>query len=209
MLVFNTVWICVSLLSIVWGNNYTVGLLFGRWTAVPEGVFGLLAQSYSRWVGSAMVECTVQKEAAALHHAPLPVPLLEMESWRKTPTAQVWGSLIVFDQHMHLQFVHFYLRFYCLWHCLDLRLLVFFHFWASGCAPLDSLGCQYHQGALSMRVSRKGQVVSALEADWLELTAAYYRKGWSLVDSFIYWDTPKGKFYVRPKQKTNTCTVSI
>lgn len=43
-----------------------------------------------------------------------------------------------------------------------------------------------------MRVSRKGQVVSALEADWLELTAAYYRKGWSLVDSFVYWDTPKG-----------------
>lgn len=43
-----------------------------------------------------------------------------------------------------------------------------------------------------MRVSRKGHVVSALEADWLELTAAYYRKGWSLVDSFVYWDTPKG-----------------
>ncbi|XP_062312885.1 raftlin-2 isoform X1 [Osmerus eperlanus] len=74
----------------------------------------------------------------------------------------------------------------------DLRLLVFFHSWAPGCAPLDSLACQYHQGALSMRVSRKGQVVSALEADWLELTAAYYRKGWSLVDSFVYWDTPKG-----------------
>ena len=45
-----------------------------------------------------------------------------------------------------------------------------------------------------MRVSRKGHVVSALEADWLELTAAYYRKGWSLVDSFVYWDTPKGWF---------------
>ncbi|KAK7913754.1 hypothetical protein WMY93_013965 [Mugilogobius chulae] len=75
----------------------------------------------------------------------------------------------------------------------DLRLLVFFHSWAPGSAPLDSLGCQYHQGALSMRVSRKGQVVSALEADWLELTAAYYRKGWSLVDSFVYWDTPKGE----------------
>ncbi|XP_012715331.2 raftlin-2 [Fundulus heteroclitus] len=75
----------------------------------------------------------------------------------------------------------------------DLRLLVFFHSWPPGCAPLDSLGCQYHQGALSMRVSRKGQVVSALEADWLELTAAYYRKGWSLVDSFVYWDTPKGE----------------
>ncbi|XP_075966447.1 raftlin-2 [Anarhichas minor] len=75
----------------------------------------------------------------------------------------------------------------------DLRLLVFFHSWAPGCAPLDSLACQYHQGALSMRVSRKGQVVSSLEADWLELTAAYYCKGWSLVDSFVYWDTPKGE----------------
>lgn len=43
-----------------------------------------------------------------------------------------------------------------------------------------------------MRVSRKGHVVSALEADWLELTAVYYRRGWSLVDSFVYWDTPTG-----------------
>uniref|UniRef100_A0A8C6KRE0 Raftlin family member 2 n=2 Tax=Nothobranchius furzeri TaxID=105023 RepID=A0A8C6KRE0_NOTFU len=75
----------------------------------------------------------------------------------------------------------------------DLRLLVFFHSWAPGCAPLDSLACQYHQGALSMRISRKGHVVSALEADWLELTATYYCKGWSLVDSFVYWDTPKGE----------------
>ncbi|KAI5621369.1 raftlin-2 [Silurus asotus] len=74
----------------------------------------------------------------------------------------------------------------------DLRLLVMFHTWAPGCAPLDPLACCYHQGALSMRVSRKGQVVSGLEADWLELTAAYYRKGWSLVDSFVYWDTPRG-----------------
>lgn len=75
----------------------------------------------------------------------------------------------------------------------DLRLMVFFHSWAPGCAPLDSLACQYHQGAISMRVARKGQVISALEADWLELTAAYYSKGWSLVDSFVYWDTPKGE----------------
>ncbi|TNN03790.1 raftlin-2 [Takifugu rubripes] len=78
-------------------------------------------------------------------------------------------------------------------HSPDLKLLVFFHSWAPGCAPLDSLACHYHQGALSMRVSRKGHVVSALEADWLELTATYYRKGWSLVDSFVYWDTPKGE----------------
>uniref|UniRef100_A0A3Q3VQQ5 Uncharacterized protein n=1 Tax=Mola mola TaxID=94237 RepID=A0A3Q3VQQ5_MOLML len=80
----------------------------------------------------------------------------------------------------------------------DLRLLVFFHSLPPSCAPLDSLACQYHQGALSMRVSRKGQLVSALEADWLELTAAYYRKGWSLVDSFVYWDTPKGEPVPRP-----------
>ncbi|XP_051565346.1 raftlin-2-like [Myxocyprinus asiaticus] len=75
----------------------------------------------------------------------------------------------------------------------DLRLLVLFHSWAPGYTPLDSLACCYHQGALSMKISRKGQVVSSLEADWLELTAAYYRKGWSLVDSFVYWDTPKGE----------------
>ncbi|XP_060785475.1 raftlin-2 [Neoarius graeffei] len=74
----------------------------------------------------------------------------------------------------------------------DLTLLVLFHSWAPGCATQEPLTCCYHQGALSMRVSRKGQVVSGLEADWLELTAAYYRKGWSLVDSFVYWDTPKG-----------------
>ncbi|XP_066542808.1 raftlin-2 [Hoplias malabaricus] len=74
----------------------------------------------------------------------------------------------------------------------DQSLLVLFHSWAPGCVPLDTLACCYHQGALSMRVARKGQVVSSLEADWLELTAAYYRKGWSLVDSFVYWDTPKG-----------------
>lgn len=105
---------CISFLSTVWGKNHSVGLLSCRWTAVPEGVSGLLARSYSRSVGSAMVECTVQKEAAALHHAPLLVPLLEIESWRKTPTAQVWGSFIAFDQYMHLQFVRFYLRFYIL-----------------------------------------------------------------------------------------------
>ncbi|XP_024116293.1 raftlin-2 isoform X1 [Oryzias melastigma] len=75
----------------------------------------------------------------------------------------------------------------------DLKLLVFFHSWDPGCASLDSVCCQYHQGALSMRVSKKGPVVSALEADWLELTATYYRRGWSLVDSFVYWDTLKGE----------------
>lgn len=75
----------------------------------------------------------------------------------------------------------------------DMSLLVLFHSWAPGCAPLDTSACCYHQGALSMRVSRKGQVISGLEADWLELTASYYRRGWSLVDSFVYWDTPKGE----------------
>ncbi|XP_069052577.1 raftlin-2 [Lepisosteus oculatus] len=75
----------------------------------------------------------------------------------------------------------------------DLRLLVLLHSWAPGLGSPPALPCSYHQGALSMRVSRKGQTVSALEADWLELTAAYYRKGWSLVDSFVYWDTPRGE----------------
>ncbi|XP_023806963.1 raftlin-2 isoform X1 [Oryzias latipes] len=75
----------------------------------------------------------------------------------------------------------------------DLKLLVFFHSWDPGCASLDSVCCQYHQGALSMRVSKKGHVVSGLEADWLELTAIYYGRGWSLVDSFVYWDTLKGE----------------
>ncbi|XP_066544574.1 raftlin-2 [Amia ocellicauda] len=75
----------------------------------------------------------------------------------------------------------------------DLRLLVLFHSWPPGSPAPAALPCSYHQGALSMRVSRKGQAVCALEADWLELTAAYYRKGWSLVDSFVYWDTPRGE----------------
>nr|XP_023661912.1 raftlin-2 [Paramormyrops kingsleyae] len=75
----------------------------------------------------------------------------------------------------------------------DLNLLVLFHSWDSCCVPLDPVTYCYHQGALSMRVSRKGHVISSLEADWLELTATYYQRGWSLVDSFVYWDTPKGE----------------
>uniref|UniRef100_A0AAY4B7U3 Raftlin family member 2 n=1 Tax=Denticeps clupeoides TaxID=299321 RepID=A0AAY4B7U3_9TELE len=72
-------------------------------------------------------------------------------------------------------------------------LMVLFHSWPPGCVPVDTPACCYHQGALSMRVSRKGQVISGLEADWLQLTGSYYCKGWSLVDSFVYWDTPKGE----------------
>lgn len=60
-----------------------------------------------------------------------------------------------------------------------------------------------------MRVSRKGHVVSALEADWLELTAAYYGKGWSLVDSFVYWDTPKGSCDVGLKLVASICPLSV
>uniref|UniRef100_A0AAY4B7L4 Raftlin family member 2 n=1 Tax=Denticeps clupeoides TaxID=299321 RepID=A0AAY4B7L4_9TELE len=75
----------------------------------------------------------------------------------------------------------------------DLSLMVLFHSWPPGCVPVDTPACCYHQGALSMRVSRKGQVISGLEADWLQLTGSYYCKGWSLVDSFVYWDTPKGE----------------
>lgn len=103
-----------------------------------------------------------------------------------------WLILLKFASKFDLAFYYPFVRQNVSLTFSDLRLLVLFHSWAPGCAPLDSLACCYHQGALSMRVSRKGQVVSALEADWLELTAAYYRKGWSLVDSFIYWDTPKG-----------------
>ncbi|XP_060050197.1 raftlin-2 isoform X2 [Erinaceus europaeus] len=50
----------------------------------------------------------------------------------------------------------------------------------------------YQEGILSMKVTRKGSVISTLEADWLELTTFYYKQGLSLIDSFVYWETPKG-----------------
>uniref|UniRef100_A0A8C4Y854 Raftlin family member 2 n=1 Tax=Gopherus evgoodei TaxID=1825980 RepID=A0A8C4Y854_9SAUR len=43
-----------------------------------------------------------------------------------------------------------------------------------------------------MKVTRKGTVISTLDADWLELTTFYYKQGLSLIDSFVSWETSKG-----------------
>lgn len=56
----------------------------------------------------------------------------------------------------------------------------------------DSTCWTYQEGILSMKVTRKGSVISTLEADWLELTTFYYKQGLSLIDSFVCWETPKG-----------------
>ncbi|KAF3824253.1 hypothetical protein GH733_008538 [Mirounga leonina] len=50
----------------------------------------------------------------------------------------------------------------------------------------------YQEGILSMKVTRKGSVISTLDADWLELTTFYYKQGLSLIDSFVCWETSKG-----------------
>ena len=47
-----------------------------------------------------------------------------------------------------------------------------------------------------MKVTRKGSVISTLDAVWLELTTFYYKQGLSLIDSFVCWETSKGKFYI-------------
>ncbi|XP_048454477.1 raftlin-2 isoform X2 [Rhincodon typus] len=52
----------------------------------------------------------------------------------------------------------------------------------------------YHEGNISLRVTRKGQTICTLEADWLEITTSYYKSGMSLVDSFIVWETMKGDY---------------
>uniref|UniRef100_A0A674IUB3 Raftlin family member 2 n=2 Tax=Terrapene triunguis TaxID=2587831 RepID=A0A674IUB3_9SAUR len=56
----------------------------------------------------------------------------------------------------------------------------------------DSTCWTYHEGILSMKVTRKGAVISTLDADWLELTTFYYKQGLSLIDSFVSWETSKG-----------------
>lgn len=56
----------------------------------------------------------------------------------------------------------------------------------------ESTGWTYQEGVLSMKVTRKGPVISTLDADWLELTTFYYKQGLSLIDSFVRWETPKG-----------------
>ncbi|XP_055967617.1 raftlin-2 [Sorex fumeus] len=50
----------------------------------------------------------------------------------------------------------------------------------------------YHEGVLSMKVTRKGPVITTLDADWLELTTFYYKNGLSLIDYFVCWDPTKG-----------------
>jgi hypothetical protein len=47
-----------------------------------------------------------------------------------------------------------------------------------------------------MKVTRKGSIISTLDADWLELTTFYYKQGLSLIDSFVCWEAPKGKLYI-------------
>ncbi|PKK22187.1 raftlin family member 2, transcript variant X2 [Columba livia] len=58
----------------------------------------------------------------------------------------------------------------------------------------DSACWTYQEGVLSMKVARKGPVISTLEADWLELTTFYYKQGLSLIDSFVHWETSKGDY---------------
>ncbi|XP_075036053.1 raftlin-2 [Mixophyes fleayi] len=57
----------------------------------------------------------------------------------------------------------------------------------------DLTCCKYIEGNLLMKVSRKGTTISALEADWLELTTYYYKQGFSLIDSFVHWEILKGE----------------
>uniref|UniRef100_A0A8C9PN27 Raftlin family member 2 n=1 Tax=Spermophilus dauricus TaxID=99837 RepID=A0A8C9PN27_SPEDA len=56
----------------------------------------------------------------------------------------------------------------------------------------DSACWTYQEGVLSMKVTRKGSIISTLDADWLQLTTFYYKQGLSLMDSFVCWETPKG-----------------
>ncbi|CAJ0951492.1 unnamed protein product [Ranitomeya imitator] len=57
----------------------------------------------------------------------------------------------------------------------------------------DLSGCKYIEGNLTMKVSRKGTAISALEADWLEMTTYYYKQGFSLIDSFVHWEMLRGE----------------
>lgn len=56
----------------------------------------------------------------------------------------------------------------------------------------ESTSWTYQEGILSVKVTRKGSVISTLDADWLELTTFYYKQGLSLIDSFVCWETSKG-----------------
>ncbi|NXF97083.1 RFTN2 protein, partial [Eubucco bourcierii] len=61
----------------------------------------------------------------------------------------------------------------------------------------DSTCWTYHEGSLSMKVTRKGPVISTLEADWLELTTFYYKQGLSLIDSVVHWGACRGEYCPR------------
>lgn len=56
----------------------------------------------------------------------------------------------------------------------------------------EPTGWTYQEAVLSLKVTRKGAVISTLDADWLELTTFYYKQGLSLIDSFVCWETPQG-----------------
>uniref|UniRef100_A0A8C5QT16 Raftlin family member 2 n=1 Tax=Leptobrachium leishanense TaxID=445787 RepID=A0A8C5QT16_9ANUR len=56
----------------------------------------------------------------------------------------------------------------------------------------DTSCYKYKEGNLTMKVSRKGTTISALEADWLDLTTTHYQQGLSLIESSVYWDVLKG-----------------
>ncbi|XP_038645006.1 raftlin-2 [Scyliorhinus canicula] len=58
----------------------------------------------------------------------------------------------------------------------------------------DFSGRSYHEGNAALRVTRKGQTICTLEADWLQIMTSYYKSGMSLVDSFIAWETMKGDY---------------
>lgn len=73
----------------------------------------------------------------------------------------------------------------------DIKLYIFFNVFDD-----ESTCWTYQEGILSMKVTRKGAVISTLDADWLELTTFYYKQGLSLIDSFVCWETSKGKFYI-------------
>lgn len=69
----------------------------------------------------------------------------------------------------------------------DIKLYIFFNVFDD-----ESTCWTYQEGILSMKVTRKGAVISTLDADWLELTTFYYKQGLSLIDSFVCWETSKG-----------------
>ncbi|XP_028925121.1 raftlin-2 isoform X2 [Ornithorhynchus anatinus] len=56
----------------------------------------------------------------------------------------------------------------------------------------ESNSWSYHEGPLTVKVTRKGPVVTTLDADWLELTTFYYKQGLALIDSFVPWEATKG-----------------